>query len=245
MKDELLDRLVGKAKELRASLRGPIQVSKLCEQFGIGIEKDKLLAVDGRLIKRPDGSLCILVKHDLTHDDLHPRQRFTIAHELGHYILLENHGMSSLTENNSEYFRVEKLCNRFAGALLVDSSMLEKTLWHDPYRICAQIAKVASVCRVSVQVVAREFICNGLQAVIGCTGVRKNKPVLDWGFYSMLGFEETRYRGLREATCLDNLKNWTKETLQIDLTKMETDSAEVLLGKNRRLAAIIQKHQRK
>jgi hypothetical protein len=115
--------------------------------------------------------------------------------------------------------------------------MLEKRLWTDPYKICAQIAKIASVCRVSVEVAARECIYNGLQAVVGCTGIRKDKSVLDWGFCSIDGFEETKYRGLREGSCLDNLKNWTKETLQIDLDKM--------LRKDKRLGAIIQKHQRK
>lgn len=245
MKDDLLERLLGKAKELRAGLRGSIQVHELCERLGISIEEDRLLSVDGRLIKRPDGSFCILVKEDTANYDFYPRNRFTIAHELGHYILLQDYGMNSRMENNSEYFRVEKLCNRFAGSLLVDGTMLEKSLWHDPYRICAQFAKIASVCRVSVEVAAREYICNGLEAVVGCTGVRKNKSVLDWGFCSIIGFGETRHRGLREGTCLDNLKNWTEETLKIDLSKIETDSAEVFLGKNRRLSAIIRKRQRK
>ena len=245
MKDELLDRLLGKAKELRVGIRGPIQVQELCKRLGLSIEKDKLLPVDGRLIKRPDGSLCVLIKQAATSDAFYSRQRFTIAHEIGHYLLLDDCGMRSSPANNSEYFRIEKLCNRFAGALLVDSSLLERALWNDPYRICAQIAKVASICVVSVEVVARECIYNGLEAVVGCTGVIKDKPVLDWGYCSFDGFWETKYRGLREGTCLDNLKNWTAETLQIDLNKLETDSAEVSLQKHKRLAAVIQKRQRK
>ena len=51
-----------------------------------------------------------------------PYERFTIAHELGHYVLMRDTTFRATRE--AEYWLGEDLCNRFASHLLIPDSLL-------------------------------------------------------------------------------------------------------------------------
>ncbi|MHB8499512.1 MAG: ImmA/IrrE family metallo-endopeptidase [Candidatus Acidiferrales bacterium] len=61
--------------------------------------------------------------------DLSPRQRFTVAHELGHIALYDN-GIKPPRQRR-EYWRIEELCNIFAGQLLIADRELEASFPRD------------------------------------------------------------------------------------------------------------------
>lgn len=69
-------------REYRAS--PPVQVAALIENMGLGLERAALPKdISGHIKREPDGSYVIRVNEG-EHDY---RQRFTMAHELGHYVL--------------------------------------------------------------------------------------------------------------------------------------------------------------
>lgn len=88
---------------------GPIRdLVDTLEQLGIRVIQSPIPAAqkfDG-LVARANGQMVVVVSSEWPGD----RQRFTLAHELGHIVL---HGR--LAEGQDE----EKACNRFAGAFLV------------------------------------------------------------------------------------------------------------------------------
>lgn len=116
----------------------PINPVQIANSLGIRvIEYDfpKNRNVSGSVIKR-DENIKILVN---SNDPL-PRQRFTIAHELGHALLHLEHNDGTFMDNNKSLYRAdtnfinsedaqrEKEANAFAAALLMPARDV-KNLW--------------------------------------------------------------------------------------------------------------------
>jgi hypothetical protein len=239
-----LNRLLQKADELRGDHRDPVAVDKLCSRFGLELKCEPTLQGDGRLIKRTDGSMYIAIKHHGTADRLPPHYRFTVAHELGHFVLLTQPGFEVRPDSDAEYFEIEKLCNRFAGSLLVHTALFDKRQWSDAYRVCAQIVKVASMCKVSLEVATRECIYNGLEAIVGCSGVNMNGILsIEWGFCSFGKIAETRGRFLRGRSCTEGLQDWARTTLNRTIVEPEIDAAQVTIKGKKKLSCTVRKRQ--
>ncbi|MFH1498888.1 MAG: ImmA/IrrE family metallo-endopeptidase [Verrucomicrobiota bacterium] len=81
----------------------------------------------------------------------HLRNRFTIAHELGHYVLHAKSGRNTLSvaRNLDAYSRVEAEANAFAAALLMPENVVLEVVERDP-----SIAAIAARCDVSMDAVA-------------------------------------------------------------------------------------------
>jgi Zn-dependent peptidase ImmA (M78 family) len=79
---------------------------------------------DGRIVYGKRGKALITVNSNLTYE---PRKRFTIAHELGHFVLGHNH--KEVTHDNQasmEYYKSgnqETEANQFASELLIPTSV--------------------------------------------------------------------------------------------------------------------------
>lgn len=80
---------------------GKLDLFELCQNFGIGVynadfDNDK---VSGMLSKTPEGKWSIYINHN----DSPRRKRFTVAHELGHYLsyLANSHSKIFLDSNGS------------------------------------------------------------------------------------------------------------------------------------------------
>ena len=97
----------------------PVQLNDIIQQFGIKI-KGEDLSIDG--ITRTDeyGLCCIMYSKNISVE----RQRFTVAHEIGH-IVLEH---TSILGNCDQFSKdsQEKEANAFAGELLVPSANLKE-----------------------------------------------------------------------------------------------------------------------
>lgn len=89
----------------------PVDVEAIARRLGLTVSAEVLGNVDGEIRGRK-------IRVNAAHASV--RQRFTVAHELGHLRMHTIHG-----ERGSE---VERQANEFAGALLVPPAMLSKAV---------------------------------------------------------------------------------------------------------------------
>ncbi|MEK6274662.1 MAG: ImmA/IrrE family metallo-endopeptidase [Actinomycetota bacterium] len=93
----------------------PVPVERLASRLGFQVETKALpRGVDAKL-RVVDGGRVI----ELASGQPRTRQRFSIAHELGHHLLKHRHGESDVAE---------KQANIFAGALLAPGAWLARDL---------------------------------------------------------------------------------------------------------------------
>lgn len=123
-----------------AQTRYPVDVEGLAKALGIKTRSFRMPSdVSGALICDEDGSYRIHVnsEHPLT------RRRFTIAHELGHYVLHRamvgrgvNDNRAYRTTNQAEYYnpeigpKQETEANRFAASLLMPQELIDRLREH-------------------------------------------------------------------------------------------------------------------
>jgi Zn-dependent peptidase ImmA (M78 family) len=118
----------------------PLDVEAVALGFGLSVVATSLFE-EGRLYF-PYGNPTILVNED------RPlvRQRFTIAHELGHWAVLQER--FAQTAEAARAFRSEEtLCNLFAGALLMPGTALAGRFRPPPSGASAGLPLVVNVAR--------------------------------------------------------------------------------------------------
>lgn len=138
MKTRALDmkEILNKIKEYINNEPLPIKMIPLANKIGLSVKLEHLPEeVSGYLIKENDGKFCITINSQ-HHQN---RQRFTAAHEIGHYIL-HNHLIGNGIEDN-KVFRAhsgqilnpsitqkhETEANRFAASILMPRDRLITT----------------------------------------------------------------------------------------------------------------------
>jgi IrrE N-terminal-like domain len=93
----------------------PVDVEELARRMGVGSITRRRIVEDGRLEHRPGSSTTIVLN-----EAAHPtRQRFTIAHELGHLLLATPGAPVSARRSRPRYGDEERFCDAFAAALLL------------------------------------------------------------------------------------------------------------------------------
>ncbi|MBT62885.1 MAG: hypothetical protein CML13_06700 [Puniceicoccaceae bacterium] len=89
--------------------------------------------------------------------DLSNRDRFTVAHELGHFFLEDHRSLYLSGESHSSTAgfvsdnKLEREADAFAGALLLPSEYLEKRLDRREFMSLKEISKMAGEWKVSLQ----------------------------------------------------------------------------------------------
>lgn len=147
----------------------PVPVDELVRQLGVQLvyhefEDD----VSGLLIQEDDSSIIAAnVKH---HEN---RQRFTLAHELAHFVLHKSEAIV-FVDNLSVHFRSgasskradlrEAEANHFAACLLMPSTFLKQDLSHTQIDVSDEeaVKKLARKYRVSVQALTIRLVKLGL-----------------------------------------------------------------------------------
>lgn len=118
---------------------------------------------------------------------LTPRERFSVAHELGHCIAYQSHGMHPVAERDDarEYWRHERVMNEFASALLVPHWICSE--WKSQLRTvdatCLfRVRRWANDCRVSHEVVVNALTRDtediGFLKVAEATRMSSNRRLL-------------------------------------------------------------------
>lgn len=138
--------------------RYPINPFLICEQLEIKIKSDRPLEKDGYLICQ-NGKKVILVNGNIS--NCH-RQKFIVAHELGHFLLHRNQlyscdYISATTNHNVNTLAQEKEANEFASELLIPHKELIKYM---PTRsiLRSDILKIANEFDVSVTHAAMQAV---------------------------------------------------------------------------------------
>ncbi len=130
--DMILKKIEGKAKETLDTIgikTIPIPVEEIASKLNIKISRGPSKDFSGLLIRK-DGSALIGVNNS----EVPVRQRFTIAHELGHYFLHPQKDTFVDYRDNKEGDHKEKVtrtprereADMFAAALLMPSEQIEK-----------------------------------------------------------------------------------------------------------------------
>ena len=113
--------------------RPPVDVMLLCEQLGIEVVPEELDdEVSGILVLQPQPVIAVNKTHGVA------RQRFTIAHEVGHFVLHRTRKDAVFVDRAAIQYRNqvsstgidpnEVAANNFAAALLMPHRMLEEDL---------------------------------------------------------------------------------------------------------------------
>ncbi len=104
----------------------PVDVEEIARNMGLLVEYSYLRdGVSGMLRSRPPEIPVIYV--DATENEA--RQRFTIAHELGHYVERTNQGQNDFAfvdERSTKYDLHEFYADEFAGNLLMPEDEIER-----------------------------------------------------------------------------------------------------------------------
>lgn len=135
----------------------PIDVLAVAKEFGVFVYSARLAEdVSGALVRDPSygspSGFVILVDRN----EPSVRQRFTAAHELGHYVLhralvgdrLED---NYLLRSNGLSNRQEREANKFAAELLMPAKLISKAL-EDGYRTPQSLAKLFHVSELAMSI---------------------------------------------------------------------------------------------
>ncbi len=143
---------------------GPVPVEKIARSLGIDIKPDNVDDDLSGFIVRDGRSKRTVIGVNKSHHAR--RQRFTIAHELGHYLLHkgqtvhldENRGAFTVNLRNSESAKgedpEEREANLFAAELLMPAKFLQQDLYEEDLDLLGDsdvLAKLAKKYDVSVQ----------------------------------------------------------------------------------------------
>lgn len=111
----LWEALARDARALRADQKAPVDLHLVSRRLGLQLEwgAKRVLPAEGALLQ--SGSRWTVAVAGA--DSRWPRNRFTAAHEIGHYIL-DSYGVPRPT-TRGDYWRTEALCHYFAGHLLI------------------------------------------------------------------------------------------------------------------------------
>lgn len=121
-----------KLREVWKLGNGPIQnIVSLMESHGIvianvNLNEDKVDATSGFI--KVDGNNYYIVVNNVSESNFY-RQQFSLAHELGHYVMhasIEGYSLQNL--DGEEYRTMENEANQFASAFLLPKSSFEKDL---------------------------------------------------------------------------------------------------------------------
>ena len=94
----------------------PIDLETLCSQWGVDQVVRRQLDVSGLLRRLESGRFVIFVNEN----DPQGRQRFSLAHELGHIIMPQSEGLRAYCRDNKQRDRdLERSCDIIAAELLM------------------------------------------------------------------------------------------------------------------------------
>ena len=126
----------------------PVNPISIAQALGIAVYKNPNLTMSGMLAERKGGPAIIYNSNEAT-----TRQRFTIAHEIGHYAL--GHGLSfrdGTNEFNLHNYEVPEVeANRFAAELLMPGDVVERYALKRRQTL-ASLAKLFDVSRVAMKI---------------------------------------------------------------------------------------------
>lgn len=122
MNNEKIEKIVEKLQDKLGIKTAPVPLEDVAEKLGLKIKRAPSDDFSGLLLRK-DGRALI----GINSNESHTRQRFTVAHELGHYFLHDTQdAFVDYRDNQVGGVRSsrERQANRFAAAFLMPQAML-------------------------------------------------------------------------------------------------------------------------
>ena len=139
----------------------PPDLTSLCRDLGLRIREVPATGFDGALLRsKADQKGIIAVKASIREKS---RKRFTIAHEIGHFIIPHHQNLGNICEErkiesfDSRLNRAEIEANEFASELLLPSALLRRRFNLAELSL-AQISAVAADFGTSLTATTRSFL---------------------------------------------------------------------------------------
>ena len=146
MNNPHIDELVTKALALAECDVPPVQLEKIANKFNIQVVPFDFHEGVSAVLKKDKGVIGVNMNH-------HPvRQRFSIAHELGHFLLGHDIGKEDLMEEGfSKTDPKEREANAFASALLMPTAWIKKSVTQNGLDI-DKLARIYDVSKQSLTI---------------------------------------------------------------------------------------------
>ena len=150
----------------------PVDLHAALQAFGVG---EPIIEVrpgrHGALRRVDERWHPVVYRKDPSANELSPRERFTVAHELGHAII--DGSLRLRPARRAQYWALETVCDSFAGDLLIPSTEVKgaRAVLRDAQSTLATIQRLASITDTSLAASARRLL-DGLPA-LSAWGVRR------------------------------------------------------------------------
>jgi hypothetical protein len=156
-------RFLGFADSLRPSRLVPVDVdallSKLGVKFEVRIAERGIKGSYGFLLRGGRTATVVVVRDARARGTLTARERFTVAHELGHLVWDRRVGLQPT--GRTDYWKLEGVCNRFAANLLVPTDFLlddSNAPPSGPLDILSWVRRLANRLQVSLEVLGGRLV---------------------------------------------------------------------------------------
>ncbi|NOH84666.1 ImmA/IrrE family metallo-endopeptidase [Vibrio sp. 03-59-1] len=128
----------------------PIKIGALAKELGIIVKRSTLSPGISGVIKETDG----VVVAKINRHDSPERQRFTLAHEIAHFLLHRNKIGDGIEDTmlfrSSLSNTLEAEANRLAADLIMPFSLIDKIEFPEETRLEVKIEYVASLAELSI-----------------------------------------------------------------------------------------------
>ncbi|MBK0091358.1 ImmA/IrrE family metallo-endopeptidase [Erwinia sp. S59] len=127
----------------------PLDVTGLTQKLGIAMRMEPMVGEESGSLKKDKFGQWIMTVNSLHHPH---RQRFTIAHELGHYIkhtILKENFIDTTFFRNEESNQMEHEANKFAAELLMPKALFDNYIT----KVSKQVEDLARHFQVSAMAV--------------------------------------------------------------------------------------------
>ncbi len=216
--------------------RGPVDMVNLVQELGIELsftpaaENERGTGVAELL---SNGAWRIKVKGvSKNHRYLNPRDRFTIAHELGHILLFKKFKLAPTSKSDNDYQACEQLCHDFAGRILIPSEYLRDIVADSPRSLYQQLSLKSKLLNVSFAAIAHRvstFVPN-IALFFGCEA--KNQAQQDvfrvlWCAHSISGLQLSSYLHIFPTDAIGSIVFGVLRSSNLKKTPRDVESADV------------------
>jgi Zn-dependent peptidase ImmA (M78 family) len=233
------------ARKIRQDEAQAVNLDRILDHFGISLQILINKGLDnhgGSLRKDSNDSYKVFVEQSQD-NFLTNRTRFTIAHEIGHFLLIQKYDYHPSPENKREYRECEDLCNKFATALLIDSKAIASLEITSPQQLIKHAQEVSKTFKVSLEVAAQEIVFRhsdiglflGGKTIIGKPSKHKvHQRMVFWGHSSIMRPACTRTMYVENGkTIQSKIIEWLSDKLSLpDIRKNLTISSKQLAARS-------------
>jgi IrrE N-terminal-like domain len=188
----VLQRLLEDATRLSCANDTPVDVVQVLRDLGLGLRFVHLSELHGSLERTDAGWEVIVPRREFMDESpthLTARERFTIAHEIGHYLVEAR--FRARPRNRAEYWELERVCQEFAASLLMPQRILHDVMSANVLESAPEALRssreLARRAQVSVEAAVRRLIpanaralCFARLLVSTSTSEGANEPTIEW-----------------------------------------------------------------